>query len=114
MNISGNPVSDHLTKCTILEYGPPSASPIFFLIHMMYYQIQKADRPEIRDTDHPSSILNHKNTDHPQQQKNHSHLYSLMGETYASTKGPAAAGFINVTSCSWIHWSLRQAVAAST
>ena len=26
----------------------------------MYYQIQKADRPAIRDTDHPFSVPNHK------------------------------------------------------
>ena len=29
----------------------------FFPIHIMPYQIQKADRPAIRDTDHPFSVL---------------------------------------------------------
>ena len=34
---------------------------------------------------------------------------SIMGETYASAKGPAAAGFTNGTSCSWTHLSMGQA-----
>ena len=59
---SGDPVSDRLTKRTIPEYGPPFFSPKYFPIHIMYYQIQKADRPAIRDTDHPFSVPNHERT----------------------------------------------------
>ena len=58
---SRDPVSDRLTKRTITDYGPPSASPDFFPIHIMYYRIQKAGRPTIRDTDHPVSVPNHAN-----------------------------------------------------
>ena len=59
------------------------------------------------DTDHPFSVTNYKRTqetDHLKEQKNDSHFYSLMGETYVSSKGPAAARFTNGTSCSWIQW----------
>ena len=66
---SGDPVSDRLTKRTIPEYGPPFVSPKYFPIHIMYYQIQKADRPAIRDTDHPFSVPNHKRTRKTDQQK---------------------------------------------
>ena len=101
-------VSDRLTKRTIPEYGSPLASPNFFPIHIMYYEIQKADRPAIRDTDHLFSVLNYKRTqkmDHPQElKKSNSHFNSLMGEKYAPTKGPDAPGFTNGTSCSRIHW----------
>ena len=51
MLYSGDLVSDRLTKRTIPEYGPPFFSPKYFPIHIMYSQIQKADRPAIRDTD---------------------------------------------------------------
>ena len=88
----GDPVSERLTKRTIPEYGPPLAGPKVFPIHIMYYQIQKADRPLTRDTDHSFPVPNHKRTkktDHPQEQKKYNSLfYSLMGETHASTKGP--------------------------
>ena len=74
---SGDPVSDRLTKRAIPEYGPPFFSPEYFTIHIMYYQIQKADRPAIRDTDHPFSVSNHKRTRKTDQQKNNnSHFYS--------------------------------------
>ena len=70
---SGDPILGRLTKRTIPEYGPPLASPKFVPIHIMYCQIQKADRPAIRDTDHAFSVPNYKRTkktDHPQEQKN--------------------------------------------
>ena len=35
----------------------------------MYHQIQKADRPAIRDTDHPFSVRNHKKIRKTDQQK---------------------------------------------
>ena len=92
-------VSDRLTKRTIPEYGPPFFSPKYFPIHIMYSQIQKADRPAIRDTDHPFSVSNHKRIRKTDQQKK-IHTSTVI---YASIKGPAAAGFTNVTSCSWIH-----------
>ena len=99
---SGNPVSDRLTKGTIPKYGPPLASPKFFPIR--YYQIQKGDRPASQDTDHSFSVSNHKKTKkQTTKRKNPLHFYSLLGETYTSTKGPAAAGFTNGTSYSWIH-----------
>ena len=66
---SGDPVSDRLTKRTIPEYGPPFFSPKYFSIHIMYNQIQNADRPAIWDTDHPFSVLNHERTRKPDQQK---------------------------------------------
>ena len=47
---------------TIPEYGPPFFSPKYFPIHIMYYQFRKADRPAIRDTNHPFSVPNHKRT----------------------------------------------------
>ena len=95
---SGDPVSDGLTKRTIPEYGPPFFSPKYFPIHIMYYQIQKADRP--RFTDLPFSVPNHKRTRKTDQQKKKSPFYSYI---YASIKESAAAGFTNGTSCSWIH-----------
>ena len=76
------------------EYGPLFFSPIFFPIHIIYYQIQKADRPAIRGTDHPFPVPNHKRTrktDQPQQQ-NKIHTFTVI---YASIKGPAATGFTN-------------------
>ena len=81
---SGDPVSNRLTKWTIPEYGPPFFSPNFFPIYIKYYQIQKADRPAIRDTDHPFSVPNHKILEKqtPKAKKNHSHFYSLMGEIH--------------------------------
>ena len=102
---SGDPVSDRLTKRTIPEYGPTFFRPKYFPIHIMYYQIQKADRPAIRDTDHPFSVPNHKRTRKTDQQKkftflqlymhqlrNQLRLHSLMGPAVAgSTKGPALA-----------------------
>ena len=108
LKYSGDPVSDRLTKWTIPEYGPPIFSPKFVPIHIMYYYIQKANRPAIRDRDHPFSVPNHKRTrrtDQPQQQKKitllqlYKHqlrdqlwLESLMGPAVAgSTKGPALA-----------------------
>ena len=95
---SGDPVSDRLTKRTIPEYGPPFFSPKYFPIHIMYYQIQKADRPAIRDTDHPFSVPNHKRTRKTDQQKK-IHIFTVR-PIYASIKGQAAAGFTNGTSCS--------------
>ena len=70
LKYSGDPVSDRFTKRTIPEYGPPFFSPKYFPIHIMYYQIQKADRPAIQDTDHPFSVLNHKRSRKTDQQKN--------------------------------------------
>ena len=97
---SGDPLSDRLTKRTIPEYGPPFFSPKYFPIHIMYYQIHKADWPAIRDTDHLFSVPNHKRTRKTVQQKKIIHTFTVI---YASIKGPAAAGFTNGTSCSWIH-----------
>ena len=108
-NYTWDPVSDRLTKRTIPEYTPPFFSPKYFPIHIMYYQIQKADRPAIRDTDHTFSVPNHKRTRKTDQQKKSftlSQLYmhqltwlrdqlrmdSLMGPAVTrSTKGPALA-----------------------
>ena len=95
---SGDPVSDRFTKRTILEYGPPFFIPKYFSIHILYYHIQRADRPAIRDTDHPFSVPNRKRTRKTDQQKNHT-----CTVIYALIKGPAVAGFTNRTSCSWIH-----------
>ena len=53
-------VSDRFTKRNIPEYGQSFDCPKFFPIHIMYYQIQKADRPAIRDTNHPFSVPNYK------------------------------------------------------
>ena len=75
---SGDPVSDRLTKRTIPEYGPPFFSPKYFPIHIMYYQIQKADRPAIRDTDHPFSVPNHKRTRKTDQQKKIIHTFTVI------------------------------------
>ena len=105
-NYSGDPVLDRLTKRTIPEYGPPFFSPKYFPIHIMYYQIQKADRPAIRDTDHPFSVPNHKRTRkngpakkihtftvlYMHQLRDQLRLNSLVGPAVAgSTKGPALA-----------------------
>ena len=38
---------------TASQSGPPEIRTKFFPIYIIYYQIQKADRPAIRDTDHP-------------------------------------------------------------
>ena len=72
----------------------------------MYYQIQKADQPAIRDTDHPfqSQIIKglEKRTNkkkihtftviYMQQLRDQLRLDSLMGPAVAeSTKGPALA-----------------------
>ena len=72
----------------------------------MYYQIQKADRPAILDTDHPFSVANHKRTRKTDQQDKIIHTFTviyawirdqlrldlLMGPAVAgSTKGPALA-----------------------
>ena len=93
--IQWRPGMDRLTKRTIPEYRPPFFNPKFFPIHIMYYQIQKVDRPVIRDMDHPFSVPNHKRTrktDQPQKEKK-----------ITFTVIPAAAGFTNGTSCIWIH-----------
>ena len=88
---------------TASQSGPSRNTDLLFpkysLIHIMYYQIQKVDRPAIRDTDHPFSVPNHKRKNGPAI-KDNLHFYSYI---YASIKGPAAAGFTNGTSCSWIH-----------
>ena len=83
-------------KRIIAEYGPCTFSQSQIVPHshnvFYMYQIQKAD------TDHPFSVPNHKRikkTDYLQEQKNVSYFYSLMG--------PAATGFTNATSTSWIH-----------
>ena len=81
----GDPVADRLTKRTIPEYGPLLSSPNFFSIHIMFYQTQKADRPAIRETDHPVSVSNHKST-----KKRTTPTHSLIGEIYAR-KGPVAS-----------------------
>ena len=54
----------------------------FVPIHIMYYQIQKADQPTIRDTDHPFSIPNQKKTqktDHPKSKKKSFTLLQSIG-----------------------------------
>ena len=99
LQYSGDPVSDRLTKRTIPEYEPPFFSPKYFPIHIMYNQIQKADRLAIRDTDHHFSVSNHKRTRKTDQQKKIIFTFTVI---YASINGPAAAGFTNGTSCSWI------------
>ena len=88
------------------EYGPLFFSPKYFPVYIMYYQIQKADRPAIRVTDHPFSVPNHKRTRKTDQQKkihtftviymhqltDQLRLDSLMGPAVAgSAKGPALA-----------------------
>ena len=44
----------------------------------MYYQIQKADRPAIRDTDQPFSVPNHKSTQKTDQQKKIIHTFTVI------------------------------------
>ena len=90
---SGDPVSDRLTKRTIPEYGPPFFSPKYFPIHIhvMYYQIQKADRPQFgtQTTLFQSQIIIR--TKKMDQQKKIIHTFTVI---YASIKGP---------NCGWIH-----------
>ena len=85
----------------------------------MYYQIQKADQPAIRDTDHPFSVPNHKKTqktDQPQQQKKFTLLQLFMHglrdqlrldlikgpDLVESNKGLALAGSTKRTGADWI------------
>ena len=67
--------TDRLTKRTVPEYGPPLASPQFFPIHIMYYQIQKADRFVTPTTLFQSQIITgHKKRTTPDAKKNNSHF----------------------------------------
>ena len=103
LQYSGDPVLDRLTKRTIPEYGPPFFSSKYFPIHIMYYQIQKADRPAIWDTDHPFSVPNHKRTrKKPTNKKITIHTFTVTVYMYMhqlrdqlrldSPMGPAVAG----------------------
>ena len=63
----------------------------------MYYQIQKADRPAIRDTDHPFRVPNHKRTRKTDQQKKFKFLQFYMHQIrdqlrLDSIMGPAVGG----------------------
>ena len=78
ISYSGDSVSDRLTKRTIPEYRPPFYSPKYFPIHIMYRQIQKANRPAIRDTDHPFSVPNHKRTRKTDQPKIIIHIFTVL------------------------------------
>ena len=65
-------IADNLKKKTVVliyhlqwrpGIGPPHKANLFSVpIHKMYYHVQKADRPTIRDTDHPFSVPNHRRT----------------------------------------------------
>ena len=79
----------------------------------MYYQIQKADRPAIRDTDHPFSVPNHKRTrktDQPQLQKKIAtftvYMHQLRDQRLLDPlrgPDPELAESTKVANAGWIH-----------
>ena len=80
----------------------------------MYYQIQKADQPTIRDTDHPFSIPNQKKTQKTdQEQKKIIHTFAVYWERHMhqlrdqlrldSLMGPAVATSTDGSSFGYIY-----------
>ena len=70
------------------------------MYYQMYYQIQKAERPAIRDTDHPFTVPNQRRTQNAAQPQKQKKSFTLLQFNGRHTKGPTAAGFTNETSCS--------------